>query len=112
MFAIRIVTVLVVLATACSFAVAGEVYGKVLEGAAPVKEAAVLEVKCGAKTYSAVQTDKTGSYRVVLAETDKCSMTVAYKKQSASLEFASYDDPVQLDLAVEIKDGKLSVRRK
>jgi len=39
-------------------------------------------------------------------------MTVKYKQQSASLDVASYEDAVQVDLMVEMKDGKLSVRRK
>ena len=108
----RIVPVLVVLLSACVSASAGEVYGKIIEGASPVGEAASLEVKCGAKTYPAVKTDKTGSYRIVLAETGKCTMTVKYKEQSAAIDVASYDDAVQIDLAVEVKDGKLAVRRK
>ena len=96
---------------ALSFAVstvpAGELFGKVV-GAG---EGASLEVKCGEKSYAA-KTDKSGSYRMVVAENGKCSMTVTYKGQSGSLEFASYNDPVQVDLVVEVKDGKLSVRRK
>ena len=103
---------IVVLSSACSFASAGEIYGKVVEGTSSVGEAAALEVKCGAKAYPAIKTDKSGSYRMVLAETGKCSMTVKYKQQSASLDIASYDDAVQVDLVLEIKDGKLSVRRK
>jgi hypothetical protein len=39
-------------------------------------------------------------------------MTVRYKQQSASLDVASYEDAVQVDLSVELKDGKLAVRRK
>ena len=108
----RIATLVAVLASACSLASAGEIYGKLVEGASPVGEAATLEVKCGAKSYPAVKTDKSGSYRMVLAETGKCSMMVKYKQQSASLNIASYDEAAQVDLVLEMKDGKLSVRRK
>ncbi|HET6373341.1 MAG TPA: hypothetical protein VFG76_08540 [Candidatus Polarisedimenticolia bacterium] len=108
----KLLLALVVLLSARSLASAGEVYGRINEGASPVGEPATLEVTCGAKTYPAVKTDKSGSYRIVLAETGKCSMTVTYKQQSASLGIASYDDAVQIDLIVEIKDGKLAVRRK
>jgi hypothetical protein len=108
----RFVPMLVVLLSGWSFVSAGEVYGKIVEGASPVGEAAAVEAKCGAKTYAAVKTDKTGSYRMVLAETGKCTMTVSYKQQSASLEIASYDEAVQVDIVVAMKDGKLSVRRK
>jgi hypothetical protein len=107
-----VATLLIVLASACSFASAGEIFGKVVEGASSVGEAAAVVAKCGDKTYPAIKTDKTGSYRLVLAETGKCSMTVSYKQKSASLDIASYDDAVQVDLVLEIKDGKLSVRRK
>jgi hypothetical protein len=34
------------------------------------------------------------------------------KGQSANLEIATYDDPVQVDIVLETKDGKLSARRK
>jgi hypothetical protein len=100
------------LLSAWSITAAGEIYGKIVEGSASVGEAAALEMKCGEKTYPAVKTDKTGSYRIVLTETGKCTMTVRYKQQSASLDVASYEDAVQVDLSVELKDGKLAVRRK
>ncbi len=107
-----IASLLVVFAAASSLALAGEVYGKILEGTASVGEGATVEAKCGAKAYPAVKTDKAGSYHLVLAETGKCTLTVKLKQQSASLEIASYDDAVQYDLILETKDGKLSVRRK
>ncbi|HEY3176914.1 MAG TPA: hypothetical protein VGK94_14250 [Candidatus Polarisedimenticolia bacterium] len=103
---------LVMLLSAWSCVSAGEVYGKIVEGASPVGEAADVAAKCGVKAYPAVKTDKTGSYRMLLAETGKCTMTVKYKQQTASLEIASYDDSTQVDLVVTMKDGKLSVRRK
>ena len=108
----RFMMMLVTLASACTFAAAGEIYGKLVEGGSSVGAEATLAAKCGAKTYPEVKTDKTGSYRMVLAETGKCTMTVKYKQQSANLEIASYDDAVQIDLVVDVKDGKLAVRRK
>jgi hypothetical protein len=39
-------------------------------------------------------------------------MTVTYKQQSASLEIASYDDAVQVDIVLEMKDGALAARRR
>lgn len=103
---------LVVFLSAWSLVAAGEVYGKIVEGGSSVGETAAVEVRCGAKSYPAVKTDKSGSYRMVLAETGKCTMTVKYKQQSASLEIASYDDAVQVDLVLVLKDGQLSVRRR
>jgi hypothetical protein len=93
-------------------AVAGEVYGKVAEGSASVGEAATVAAKCGGKDYAPAKTDKTGAYHLALAESGKCTLTVAYKGQSASLEISTYDEPVQVDIVVETKDGKLSARRK
>jgi len=93
-------------------ALAGEVYGKIAEGTASVGEAATVAAKCSAKTYAPAKTDKAGSYHLALAESGKCTLTVAYKGQSADLEIATYDEPVQVDIVLETKDGKLSARRK
>jgi len=95
-----------------TLASAGELYGKVLAGNASAGEGVEVSAKCGAKSYPAVKTDKTGSYRMLLTETGKCTMTIRYKQQSASLDVASYEDAVQVDLNIELKDGKLAVRRK
>ena len=108
----RILPLVATLLSAWSVVSAGEIYGKIVEGSTSVGEAAAVEMKCGEKSYPAVKTDKTGSYRMLLTETGKCTMTVRYKQQSASLDIASYEDAVQVDLSVEMKDGKLSVRRK
>ena len=101
---------LIGLLTASTGVLAGEIYGKVMEGAGPVPEGTAVEVRCGDKT-AAAKTDKTGSYHLV-AESGKCSLSVKHKGMAASLDVASYDDPVQVDLVVEVKDGKLAVRRK
>jgi len=93
-------------------ALAGEVYGKIADGSASVGEAATVAAKCGAKAYPPAKTDKAGSYHLALAESGKCTLTVSYKGQSASIEVASYDDPVQVDIVLEAKDGKLAARRR
>jgi len=108
----NIVPLLVLAALASGPTLAGEVYGKIVEGSASVGEAATVEAKCGEKAYPAVKTDKSGSYHLVLNETGKCTMTVKYKQGSASLEIASYDEAVQYDLVLETKDGKLAARRR
>jgi hypothetical protein len=108
----RIALTGLVLGACISIVPAGEIYGKVTEGGASVGDAASVSAKCTSKDYPAVKTDKSGSYRLVVAETGKCSMTVSYKGQSDSITVASYDDAVQVDLVVELKDGKLAVRRK
>ncbi len=107
-----IVLSLLVLAAAGDVALAGEVYGKILDGAATVGEAASVEAKCGETAYPAQKTDKSGSFHLVLKETGKCSVTVSYKGQSASVSVASFDEAVQFDIVLETKDGKLTARRK
>ena len=107
----RLFPVVVVLALAVSAASAGEVFGKILDGSAPAADVSV-SAKCGAKAYPAVKTDKAGSYHLVLAETGKCTLTISAKGQSASLDVVSYDDPAQVDVILETKDGKLSAKRK
>jgi len=100
------------LAATASVATAGEMLGKITTGGASVGEGATVAAKCGGKNYPAVKTDKSGSYHLVLAETGKCTLTVGYKGQTATIDVASYDDAAQADLVLESKDGKLTARRK
>ncbi|HKQ63099.1 MAG TPA: hypothetical protein VJS92_17555 [Candidatus Polarisedimenticolaceae bacterium] len=102
--------VLLVLALAGT-ARAGEVYGKILEGSAPVGEGVAVAAKCAAKSYPAVKTDKNGSYHLLL-DSGKCALNVTYKQQTVGVDIASYDEPAQVDVVLEIKDGKLTARRK
>lgn len=107
----RCLPVLAILASVATAASAGEIFGKVLDGSAPAADVAV-SAKCGAKAYPAVKTDKAGSYHLAIAEAGKCTLTFAAKGQSASIEAVSYDDPVQVDVILEAKDGKLQAKRK
>lgn len=108
----KLSTLLALLLAAPTIVSAGEIYGKIVANGAPVGESATVEIKCGPKSFPAVKTDKSGSYHIVVEQTGKCSLTVSWNKQSASLDIASYDDAVQADLTLEVKDGKLTVRRK
>ena len=108
----KISFVLFLLLVVPTIASAGEIFGRITASGSPVGENATVEMKCGKRTYPAVKTDKSGSYHVVVEETGKCTLTVSWNKQSASLDLASYDDAVQADLVLEVKDGKLTVRRK
>jgi len=107
-----VATMFVLLLAVPTLATAGEVYGKVTSGGAAVGEGIEIAAKCGAKAYPAVKTDKTGSFHLVVAETGKCTLTVTQKGQSASLEVVSYDEGAQADIVLEVKDGKLTARRK
>jgi hypothetical protein len=108
----KLVTTLALVLALPSAATAGEVYGKITAGGAAVGEGTEVAAKCGAKTYPAVKTDKSGSFHLVVAETGKCTLTVTQKGQSASLEVVSYDEGAQADIVLDTKDGKLTARRK
>ena len=95
-----------------SAAQAGEILGKVTSGGTPVGEGATVEAKCGDKAYPAVKTDKTGAYHLVVNETGKCMLTIGHKGQTASVEVVSYDDAAEADIVLEVKEGKLTARRK
>lgn len=109
---IKVVASIVFALTFAGLVSAGELYGKITSGGAPVGEGTEVAAKCGAKTYPAVKTDKTGSFHLVVAETGKCTLTVTQKGQSASVEIVSYDEGAQADIVLEAKGGKLSARRK
>ncbi len=95
-----------------SFAMAGEIYGSITSGGASVGEGVEVSATCGGKTYPAVKTDKAGSFHLVVAETGKCTLTVIRAAASASVEVASYDEGTQADIVLEVKDGKLTARRR
>jgi len=96
----------------CSPALAGEMYGTITSEGKSVGEGIAVEARCGGKSYPAVKTDKGGSYHLVVQEKGKCTLTVRFRNQAPSIEVASYDEGVQVDLVLEAKDGGLSLKRK
>ena len=108
----KLIALLTVALVATTLAAAGEVYGKIVADGNSVGEGTKVAAKCASKSYPAVATDKTGTYHIVLEETGKCALTVSFKGQSADVAIVSYDDASQVDLVLEVKDGKLTARRK
>ncbi len=118
--------IVVSLAIACllfaSDAFAGRIFGDVKTDGKPVPAGVMITVAIvppaaqGAKpapvAVDTAYTDKFGSYKLNVKQEGKCLLTIAYEKQSASLEVFSYKAATRYDLALETKDGKLSVRRK
>lgn len=104
--------VLMSIVASCLAVHAGELYGTVYEGSAKVGEGTELSISCSGKDYPAAKTDKGGAYHLEVAETGKCNLTVKHKGAAASTEVVSFADGAQLDLLLELKDGKLTVRRK
>jgi hypothetical protein len=103
--------VLLGLLLSASPVLAGEVYGTITEGNKPVAAGVKVGIAVSGKVYNG-ETDKFGSYRLVVKEKGKCTFTVHLKEQSPSLEIYSYDKSTRYDWILETKDGKLSLRRK
>lgn len=91
---------------------AGEIFGRVLMGNAPAAEGTTVAAKCGDADYAARPVDRSGGYHVVAGQTGKCTLTITAKGQSATVTVVSYDEPVEADIVLETKDGKLTARRR
>ena len=89
---------------------AGEIYGTIKEGDKSVGKGTKVEIKSSAQSYSAV-TDDFGNYRVVVAETGKCELTIRFKDQSIYGEIQSYWNPSRFDWALEKSGDKYSLKR-
>ena len=101
---------LVVLIVCAASSLGGEIYGTIKEGEKPVGKGVALEVKTAVQTYPAL-TDEFGNYRVVVAETGKCAITVQFDGQSVSGEVQSYWKSVRFDWVLEKTEGKYSLKR-
>jgi hypothetical protein len=86
----------------------GEIYGNITDGGKSVGVGVKVELTVGDKSYTA-QTDRFGSYRVLVREKGKGVLKVNYLGQSPSLEVYSYDNAVRYNLVLEKKDNKYSV---
>ena len=94
-----------------SGAIAGEVYGTISQGGKPLPAGLKVEITTSGKAYNA-ETDKFGSYRIVVKEKGKSTLTVHLKEGTPSVELFSYDRSTRYDWVLETKDGKLLLRRK
>ncbi len=103
--------VLLALLLPASHALAGEVFGTITESNRPVAAGVKIEIAATGKTYSA-ETDKFGSYRVIVKEKGKCTLTVHVRDQSPTVDLFSYDKSTRYDWILEKKGEKLSLRRK
>jgi len=92
-------------------AVGGEIFGTLSEGTKAVDAGVKVQISIAQKTYQA-ETDKFGSYRVIVKESGKCTLTVHYKDQSPVFQIVSYDKARRYDLVLETKDGTYFLRRK
>ena len=94
-----------------TLACAGEVFGTV-KNATGVVEGAAVAAKCGDAAYGPVKSDKKGSYRLTIAQTGKCTLTVTHGGKSATMNVVSFDDATQSDVVLTVgADGKLTAKR-
>jgi VCBS repeat-containing protein len=92
-------------------ACAGEVFG-IVKNASGVVEGADVAADCGGKSYGPVKTDKKGSYRLTIAQTGKCTLTLTHGGKSATMNVVSFDDATQSDVVLAVgTDGKLTAKR-
>ena len=102
---------LMVLLFTASVMRAGEVYGTITDGNKPVAAGVKVEITVAGKTFTA-ETDKFGSYRIVVKEKGKGKFTIHIDDQTPSFSLVSYDRSMRYDWILETTDGKLSLRRK
>jgi hypothetical protein len=91
---------------------AGEVFGTVKTERGPVGEGAQVAAKCGDQVYGPATTDKRGSYRLVIEQTGKCTLSVTHGSKTATLDVVSFDSAAQTDVALKVDAaGKLTASR-
>jgi len=102
--------VLLALLSLAASAWAGEIYGTIKEGGRPVKQAKVT-IKPPKSAEIEGKTDDFGNYRIVVAETGKCIITVQFNGQSAQGEVQSYTTPVRFNFLLEKTATGSSLKR-
>ena len=92
---------------------AGKLFGDIKVDGKPVAAGVKVKVKPpGEAAAVETTTDKFGSYKLVVKEEGKCTLTVVYEKSNLDLAVFSTKDATRYDLVVEKKDGKNTLRRK
>jgi hypothetical protein len=101
----------VIIFFATSVAVAGEIYGTIVDAGKPVPAGVKVEVTVAGKNFTA-ETDKFGTYHVFASEKGKGTLTADYKDQKPVADIFSYEKATRYDWTVETVDGKVSLKRK
>src|SRR5262245_21074794 len=95
-------------------AIAGKIFGDITVDGKPV--AAGIKIKVTKPGSSAAAdtalTDKFGSYKLLVKEEGKTTLTVLFEKQPLELAVFSNKEATRYDLVIEKKEGKLTLRRK
>ena len=115
-----IVFVVALLCLPVSSALAARVFGDIKVDGKPVAAGVPVMIshpvaeggKSKPERADSTATDKFGSYKLMVKEEGKCTLTILYEKQTLALEVFSYKETTRYDLIIEKKDGKASLRRK
>ena len=92
---------------------AGRLFGDIKIDGKPVAAGLKVKVKPpGEAPAVETTTDKFGSYKLVVKDEGKCTLTVVYDKANLDLAVFSTKDATRYDLVIEKKDGKNTLRRK
>lgn len=107
----RLVICLLLMGIFASAALAGEIYGTILDAGKAVPAGVKVEVALAGKTYAGA-TDKLGTYHIFAAEKGKGTLTVHHNSQKPSADVFSFDKATRYDWTIETVDGKPVLKRK
>jgi hypothetical protein len=108
----RVISAVVVFCLLPLAAQAGEVFGTIRNDKGPVGDGAKVAAKCGGNSYGPAATDKRGTYRIVIDQVGKCTLTVTHQSKSATLDVVSFDNAAQTDIVLKLDAaGKLTAAR-
>ena len=92
---------------------AGKLFGDIKVDGKPVAAGVKVTVKPpGEAAAVETTTDKFGSFKMVVKEEGKCTLTVVYEKSNLDLTVFSTKEATRYDLVIEKKEGKNTLRRK
>ena len=106
--AVSIITAVLV---SSGIAIAGNVYGTIIEGGKGIAQGSKIDVTCGSDKYS-TETDTNGSFKVFVKDQGKCELKLTYQGQTPTFEVNSFEGSVQYDLILEKKGTQYTLRRK
>lgn len=94
-----------------SAAMAGEIFGTILDAGKTVSAGVKVEVTVAGKSYTG-ETDSQGVYHVFAAEKGKGTLIVHHNNQKPSADVFSFDKATRYDWTIETVDGKPTLKRK
>ncbi len=90
----------------------GDIYGTLWKDGKNIGAGVRTQIICGNRVYQS-QTNKQGSYRMFVPVRGRCSFTVEFQAQRASVVVASYDDPIRYDFElISLANGRYVLRRR